>query len=287
MAGPARGAGVVNPAAGEANLASGKANPSAVEGATTMNRTELPARSLATILALVGFLTALPGATAPSGAASSRLIRAGGAVHTFGEDEVYVAPFLFPARASAEAAPDCELPNMYEYLVAAKDPELAVSDAFEPIQSPPEEACEYSREVLEAEGVAGYSYFAGLGPRKPEELEVVHGGTDARETITRMSAVILAFWDKEHHPSPLAHRCITRKPFETPGSIQAARAEVKTRRSEGSKTKMTLPQGTAITVLYREGTWSFIKATGPHPCQKDPEWTRFEDYGWILNSTYR
>lgn len=246
------------------------------------------AGSLAAILTLVGLSLALPGEAAPaSGDARPRSIRAGGAVHTFGDEEVYVPPFLLEARARAKAPADCEPPTMYEFLVAAKDPELEVGEAFEPIASPPEDACDYSREVLEAEGVGGYSYFAGLGARRPEEMETLHGGRKPRETISRLSAVIVAFWGEEQQPAPLAHRCVTRKAFETAGSIQAARAEVKTRRSAEARTKMTLPRGTAVTVLYREGTWSYVKATGPHPCQKDPEWTSFEDYGWILNSAYR
>lgn len=181
----------------------------------------------------------------------------------------------------------CESPTFSEYLLAAKLPKFLVSHTFESIVSPPYDVCTWNKGVLEAEGVDGHIYFSGIGSHVPKELEYISGGINPRDSISRIHYNIYAFWGDEYKPSPRTSRCVQRNSRNLmKGTIKRNTVEVKSRRDQSSKTKMTLARGAEISIIYTNNKWSFINAKGSHECQPDPEWTKFEDYGWIATADY-
>lgn len=219
------------------------------------------------------------------------MIHVDGGIIAVGTEETYVSSFSIAREAAVNESlddTDCNIPSVPEYLMAAKLPDFKVSQAFESLQSPPDDACSWSRDVLEAEGVEGNVYFGGIGNHIPAELEFIYGGSNPRDSISRIHSNIFIFWDDEYKPSPRVARCITRDAhsFST-AKISKEAAPARTRRSEASNVKMTLNRGTQVTIIYTSDNWSFITAEGSHPCQTDPEWTKFEDSGWILTTDYK
>lgn len=222
-----------------------------------------------------------------NGRTPSMLDVAGG-IMELGEDEIYVSPFTVAREAvvptDRDNIIDCEIPTISEYLMAAKLPGFKVVQAFESLQPPPDDACSWSREVLEAEGIDGNVYFGGIGSHVPSELEFIYGGNNPRDSISRIHSNPFTFWGDEYKPASRATRCVQRSDRNFSRATTNKRVLVKSRRSQASKTKMTLPRGTQVTIVYRSNDWSFITAAGPHECQNDPEWTTFQDSGWILTT---
>lgn len=237
--------------------------------------------SLVLIVALVS-----NGAFAEERERDSAMIDVAGGIIEVGGEEIFVTPFSVSREAEINNepdAPDCENPSIPEYLMAAKVPGFKVSHAFEILQPPADDTCSWSRDVLEAEGVEGNIYFAGIGNHRPDELTFVYGGSNPRDSISKIHSNVFTFWGDEYKPSPRGSRCIYRREssFRT-ATVHKELVLVKDRRSERSRTKMTLTRGTPVTIIHLGTDWSFIKAQGRHPCQPDPEWTTFEDSGWIL-----
>ncbi len=214
-----------------------------------------------------------------------------GGIIALGTEETYVSPFSIAREAALKESlddTDCVIPSVPEYLMAAKLPDFKVSQAFESLHSPPDDACTWNRDVLEAEGVDGNFYFGGIGSHVPAELEFISGGTDPRDSISRIHSNIFTFWDDEYKPSPRAARCVKRDAHSfLAAKIHKETVQVRTRRSEAATVKMTLNRGTQVTIIHTNDNWSFITAEGSHPCQTDPEWTKFEDTGWILTTDYK
>lgn len=243
-----------------------------------------------TLLTNIALLTCIATAAAggpPAGtnAPLPAMLRVEGGIIEYGGDELSINSFTIAAEAGGAETlsdPACEDPTVGEYLLAAKLPAFTVSRTFEFVQAPPEDACTWNREVLQAEGVDGNVYFAGIGSQVPGEVTFLSGGTDPRETISRIHSNIYSFWGSEYQPAPRSRRCVHRDENHFPeATIRNKSAQVKSRRASDARTKMTLPRGTRVTVLSMHGDWSFIKARGEHPCQPDPEWATFEDTGWL------
>lgn len=237
-------------------------------------------------LAVVGFLvfeSALPrpvaGATKPGAWA-----RVPEGLVEYNQEEIFVPAFSIGEDALAENPDEtpCPVPTVAQYLRAARHSTIRPSDAFEFLQTPPEDACTWNREVLEAEGIDGHVYFGGLGAHRPRELEFTAGGVAARDSISRIHSNIYSFWGEEYKPSPRKRRCVDNGTGAFPRAVVIGDgAELKTRRDDASRTKMTIPPGSPVGVVHREGDWVFIEAAGVHPCQPDPAWTTFNDFGWV------
>ncbi len=221
---------------------------------------------------------------------SSSMISVKGGIVEYRAEELYVNPFLISQEAVAagiEFRGDCESPTIGEYILAATLPNFTVSQTFESIQTPPEDACNWSREVLEAEGVEGNVYFAGIGNHVPGELMFVFGGVNPKNSISKIHSNIYNFWGEAYKPSPRTKRCVQRREhIFSKAAIKGKAVQVKIRRDQTSKTKMTLSQGTEVTVIYADKNWSYIKAKSSHECQSDPEWTTYEDFGWVSTADY-
>ncbi len=202
----------------------------------------------------------------------------------YNKEEIFVPAFSIATDAWVENPddPPCPVPTVAQYLRAARHAAIRPSDAFEFLQTPPEDACTWNREVLEAEGIDGHVYFAGLGAHRPRELEFTAGGAAARDSVSKIHSNIYSFWGEEYKPSPRKRRCVDNGTGAfIPAVVTGDGAELKTRRDDASRTKMTIPPGSQVGVIHREGEWVFIEAAGVHPCQPDPAWTTFKDFGWI------
>ena len=239
-------------------------------------------------LAITAFLST--GALAGVQERRPSMISVNGGIVEYGAEELYVSSFSIAQEALAEESAfgiDCEPPTIGEYILAAKLPKFKVSRTFESVETPPEDACSWSREVLEAEGVEGNLYFAGIGNHVPGELTFVSGGVNPRDSISKIHSNVYNFWGHEYKPSPRTKRCVQRDEHDfSKATIKKKAVQVKSRRDHASKTKMTLSQGARVMVIYANQPWSFIKSKGLHECQTDPEWTTFEDFGWISTTDY-
>lgn len=211
-------------------------------------------------------------------------IRVPSGIYQVGDEEVYFDSFLISQSAFRSAdSVACDLPTVNEYLVAARNPEFLASKYFEQVMTPAQDACTWSKEVLEAEGVAGNIYFAGLGSHVPQDgFRFVRGGKDPRETISSIDNNIYSFWGEGFKPSPRGYRCVERETVDHPRAfVKAITANVLVRRSDGARVKMVLTEGAGVKILFERAGWSFVEAQGHHRCQEDREWDVFEDRGWL------
>lgn len=209
-------------------------------------------------------------------------------VYALESGEVYLDAFSISQSAFADHATLCDPPTVDEYLAAAQSAGFVASQAFEPVATPPEDACTWDAQVLEAEGVAGNNYYAGLGRTLPTDgFRFVYGGKDPRTTISALDANIHAFWGDEYKPSPRAGRCVEREERVHELRIVRADTPVYPRRDAKTRVKMTLKQGAEVKVLYEKNGWSFVAGKGAHGCQKNPEWDVFEDRGWVSSAALR
>lgn len=207
----------------------------------------MPTRKFSMKVFLFVFIAAFFSSAFSCQAMSSSLLSVGGGILEYGKEEIYVAPFSITQDVRKEeetAGITCESPTFSEYLLAAKLPNFRVSNTFESIESPPYDVCTWNKKVLEAEGVDGHLYFSGIGSHVPKELEYVSGGVNPRDSISRIHYNIYAFWGNEYKPSPRTSRCVQRNGRNLmKGTIKRNTVEVKSRRDQSSKTKMTLVRG--------------------------------------------
>jgi len=129
------------------------------------------------------------GAFAAATAPLPAMIRVNGGIIEYRTDELYINPFSIARESVADESrfsADCEYPTVGEYLLAAKLPGFTVSQTFEFVQTPPEDACTWNREFLQAEGVDGNVHFAGIGSQVPGELTFESGGVDPRNSISKI-----------------------------------------------------------------------------------------------------
>ncbi len=127
------------------------------------------------------------------------MISVDGGIVEYGNEERYISSFSIAQEAVSEDSKfsaNCESPTIGEYILAAKLPNFKVSQTFEFVQTPPEDACSWSREVLEAEGVDGNIYFAGIGNHVPKELTFIVGGVNQKDSISKIHSNIYNFWGK-------------------------------------------------------------------------------------------
>lgn len=216
-------------------------------------------------------------------------IKVNGGVYSFESEEVYLDPFLISQFAVQSDTPTCELPTMHEYLAAAKQSDFVESKSFEAIMNPPEDACTWSKEELEAEGVSGNNYFAGIGSHIPTDgFRFIRGGTDPKDSISSINTNIFAFWGEEFKPSTRAYRCVERnKMIHQSGFINGPNVHMYAGPRQDFKVKMKIEQNAPVVILFEQGGWAFIEAKGSHMCQEDPEWDVFEDKGWVRSASLR
>jgi hypothetical protein len=176
-------------------------------------------------------------------------------------------------------------PTREEYLVAARNPKLVCGKYWEYLGHVPESICDCSADLLEAEGICGLDYFAGLGKKSadPNVIKIEQGGSDPRTTIISTSAISMAFYGEEMKPGPRAVRYVkdSAKYPDVKVKLSANGVTVRTGRGEKFPRRMTMAKGTALSVIYKDTAWVFIEADGSHGCNKDPQYDNFRDCGWV------
>ncbi|MBN2498512.1 MAG: hypothetical protein JXR96_28230 [Deltaproteobacteria bacterium] len=216
--------------------------------------------------------------SASSAVAGDEVLRVPAGIHKLDKAEVYLESFEIDRRAVPEKTENCAEPSVEQWLVAAGQKGFEPSKAYEYVATPPKVGCDYSQEEVEAEGVAGQYYFAGLGEKLPGEAWK-RSGSSVRDTISVVPALVLDAWGQK--PSPVMRRCLRKVHAgeRVRKYVLASTLNLRAGRSSEFEALEQLRIAMPLEVVHAAGDWRFVEV---EITRKD-NGCKYRTRGWVMD----
>jgi hypothetical protein len=151
-----------------------------------------------------------------------------------------------------DAGRTCPWPDSAEWAAAKRGGFAPSRSAFQ-LRSPATDACSWSAEELEAEGITGSVWFGGDPKTQSSYADPGSGG------VFSVNATVYYFW--EDQPEPHGTACVdrgTENPV-VPAFVQASTLNLRAKRSADSAVVGRVGIGQPIWVLGRSDTWAYVQ----------------------------
>lgn len=151
-----------------------------------------------------------------------------------------------------DAGRTCPWPQAAEWTAASKGGFTPSRAAFQ-IASPATDACSWSKDELEAEGITGSVWFGGDPVTQSSYADPGSGG------VFSVNATVYYFW--EDQPEPHGTACVDRgkEASVVPAFVQASTLNLRAKRSAESAVVGRVGIGEPIWVLGQSAGWAYVQ----------------------------